>query len=285
MLPPSFIIAVVDPTAEFAKRAEFELRDSFDKYDLDYDVIGYENASEFCRTLDKFPYRVPLVVVGDVAARTPSIEEGVLAVAHEKVPRSRGIYFTHSPSSPEALGLARLPWVADIVARGGTDDMKRLAECIRKVIRDFEDSVECALTRRFAENVRQTSNPETRFVTVNGDKLSWPGALVEMARGTRLGNRVFRELLPDIFSQDSVSRSRVPEGAVAESIIAQAKKQFSLMVLRGASIGILMLSAMGIAIGLHTGMVWEFILPSSFAALVFGLILGATFTIESRSEA
>ena len=62
------------------------------------------------------------------------------------------------------------------------------------------------------------------------------------------------------------------------------EKEFGLMVLRSGCIGALALSLMGFVLGVHVGMFWELVLPSSFGAISFGLILAAMLRIESAAE-
>ncbi len=188
---PSYWIAVVDPSRNFARPIEIHLREAF----CDYDVFGYDSALQFLEAIDEHPLQVPLLVIADIWAREPSIQDGVFNKAHIKVPRIRGIYFSSQPLIAHCKQMLQLGVLAGIVERGSEDDIKQLRSLVEQYIESLESSVDYWIINRLAEQVKQIPNPESYSVQTEQGTLSISQILIEVARKTALGELISRNLL------------------------------------------------------------------------------------------
>ena len=188
---PSYTIAVVGPSAYFAKPIENNLQELIPNYD----VIGYDSPIRFLNAIEQYPLQVPLLVIADVWAREPKIEEGVFNKAHIKVPRIRGIYFSSQPLLDDCRQMLHLDLLAGVVTKGSEGDMKQLGHLVRRVIKSFESSTDYRLINRLAEEMRQIPKPKNYLVDTGRDTLNLPQVLIELARKTPTGELILYNLL------------------------------------------------------------------------------------------
>lgn len=187
-----YYVAVVDPDRDFARRLGNSLQLGLD----DYPVVAYESAESFVGAIQRRPLRVPLAVVADTAARTPTVDKGVFVRANRVVPRCRGIYYSTQPNLEDMKHMLHLGVLKGWYARTDSGSVSKLREAVRCAIDEYRESVDYLIVQRFAENMASTPHPEECAVEGVDDALSPMSMLIEMLRGTELGKEYLRNLLP-----------------------------------------------------------------------------------------
>jgi hypothetical protein len=176
-MQPSFFVAVVDPAGEFGRTVEATLKAGTPEAL----VVSYEHADQFLQAIQKAPLRVPLVVVADIAARTPSVREGIFSRTRQLVPRTRGVYFSTEPSIEVCQEMLGLGLLGDIVRRDEESRLANLRQAVSRIFAGFELSLEYKLISRFAQRI--STLPDLS----DSDASMASQILAEMTRGTHVG--------------------------------------------------------------------------------------------------
>ena len=100
-MPPSisYYLSIVDPSNEFVDRIEERLTQTLKA--TDFPVRGFRNTGKYISSLVKYPYQIPIIVIADLAAVTPSLEQGVFMQTKRLVPRAICIAYTTNTFRPE----------------------------------------------------------------------------------------------------------------------------------------------------------------------------------------
>ncbi|HUT95909.1 MAG TPA: hypothetical protein VMY37_41030 [Thermoguttaceae bacterium] len=184
---------VVDPTRNRVESLEASLQKALPDR---YVAAGYDSTNKLLDTLTSNPWRVPLVVVADSAARTPNVEEGVFARVKRLVPRCRSVFFSASMQERDTMDRLRL--VDRVVGSTWENPLSALIDAVLDAIRSFEDTVEFALITQFAEKVRKAEHGDESVVDDGEGPLSPRRMLIEMARGTARGRRYLLAMHPEV---------------------------------------------------------------------------------------
>jgi hypothetical protein len=105
---PKFFGAMVDDDRGFVNfvvgRAQERIGD-----DSDWLVLGYANQQQLVDHIDGLePFEVPLLVIADHAARTPTVQEGVFARAKQLVPRCQTVLYSGSMEGRDGTGVPEI---------------------------------------------------------------------------------------------------------------------------------------------------------------------------------
>jgi hypothetical protein len=142
MLPSiSYYLAVVDPPNAFVDNIEERLTQKLKP--MDFQVKGFKNAKKYISLLNKFPYQIPLIVIADMAAFDPNIEEGVFIQTKRVVPRATCVAYTTDVSRPEWQRLKDLGAIEgdeSIVDRGDDERESRLERVVLEKVNGFKKS-------------------------------------------------------------------------------------------------------------------------------------------------
>ena len=121
--------------------------------------------------IERFPNRVPLFVVADVAGLEPSAHEGVFAHARKSVPVSRRLAFTAQPYHKDWQELKRSEVITEIVPRIGRDAIYDLNKVVRREWGKFTSTPEFLFTQHLTMLIQESRGP------------SDPHFVLQMARG------------------------------------------------------------------------------------------------------
>lgn len=188
---PSYTIAVVGPSDEFVKRVGINLQG----VKPGYDVVGYDDTSMFLKSIDRYPMRIPLLVIADFAARSPDVKNGVFVKAHEKIPRLRGIYFSTQPTNEHCRQMLNFGVLGGVVVKESENDMQQLGDTVKRLIRDFESSTDYWLLNRLSEDAGKVSISENSIVETSQGEFRFSDLLVEIARKTATGELASVDML------------------------------------------------------------------------------------------
>lgn len=213
-IQPSFFVAVVDPVGEFGRTVEATLQAGIPE-PL---VLGYKHADEFLCAIQEAPLRVPLVLVADIAARTPSVREGIFSRTRQLVPRTRGVYFSTEPLMDVCQDMLRLGLLGDIVRRDEGNRPENLRQAVGRVFAEFELSLEYKLIGRIAQAI--SALPELS----DSDALMASQILAEVARGTSAGLEYLDELTQTCQSMPSARVSDTDREKTLKKLLRQLHK-------------------------------------------------------------
>jgi len=177
-------IAVVDGDRDFVSLVSGELERRLQR--SDWFVPAYTSADQLLQDVEKTdPLVVPVCLVADTAARSPSVENGVFALTKKLVPRCRTVYYSSTMDKQKELEHSLL--VDRSIWRGERDAIAVLANVLRHEIAEFERSVEFKLLTAFSASVAADPEPEMSSGSEGGKNLSPMKMLIEMARRTEDG--------------------------------------------------------------------------------------------------
>jgi hypothetical protein len=184
----TFEVGVVDSRLDFVNPVEDALQEALP----DHFVVGYRSSERFLANVQADPLHVPLLVVADSAARTPSVEDGLFARVKGLVPRCKKLLF--SASMKERDRLEELLLVDRAIRNSSPNALRSLIDAVRFELRSSEENVEFDLIRTFLEAVRSTPYPDKSSVDDGEGALSPRQILIEMAKGTDRGRRYLRDI-------------------------------------------------------------------------------------------
>jgi hypothetical protein len=192
VIAPRFYVAVVDSDHDSARRLSNALQLGL----KDCMVVAYDSAEALLEAIQRRPFRIPIAVVADTAARTPSVEKGVFVLANNLIRRCRGIYYSTQPNEKDISRMVQLRVLRDWFVKSDPDSIDKLRESACGAFRDYTESVDSLIIETFANSIATTPHPEECAVEGVDDSLSPVSMLTEMLRGTDLGKEYLRNLLP-----------------------------------------------------------------------------------------
>lgn len=189
----TYILAAVDSRLDLLGAVEDAIQQALSG---EYLVKGYSSPEVFIASISEYPLHVPLLIIADREAHTPSVAEGVFVRANRIVPRARGILFT-------ARDILWKDWepvlfrsiLCDIVDRTRPDALGVLAKTALRHLNAFKESLEFLLITDFADRMKTTPCFDVSAMYPDDGALSPQQMLIEMARGTEQGRGYLRNMV------------------------------------------------------------------------------------------